>query len=276
MANAPSTPWYARKVTQGFKWTRSDQGAHSGIDLACPMNTPLTALLPGKVLFAGFKPWGGQVSIQSEVAGVGAVVISYLHLSSIAVEQGNSLLAGAPVGLSGTPPLTGPYAYKYGNGPHLHFETTAGHTPPYIGHAGPSAPDGSYPISPKFLLDAAASGKLANVNAGGILFALNLGGLQQLGDTATNAFDGSDGFWPLCEAIHQAETFAGWQPLNPFGSIVNNGTALTFRAVVVLIGLALILAAIWNAAKDMPSAGQMVGINPQQAAQVAGMAAMAA
>ncbi|KNB52052.1 M23 family metallopeptidase [Streptomyces caatingaensis] len=96
---------------------------HSGQDLVVPTGTPVKAVHRGVVVKAG--PNGG-----GDGAAYGnAIVIKhddntysqYAHLSSIAVQVGQSVTAGQQIGLSGS---TG-----NSSGPHLHFEIRT--TPDY-------------------------------------------------------------------------------------------------------------------------------------------------
>ncbi|GAA0385075.1 M23 family metallopeptidase [Streptomyces luteireticuli] len=96
---------------------------HSGQDLVVPTGTPVKAVHKGVVVKAG--PNGG-----GDGAAYGnAIVIKhddntysqYAHLSSVAVQVGQSVTAGQQIGLSGS---TG-----NSSGPHLHFEIRT--TPDY-------------------------------------------------------------------------------------------------------------------------------------------------
>jgi murein DD-endopeptidase MepM/ murein hydrolase activator NlpD len=89
---------------------------HSGIDIASPIGTPVTASLSGTVLatgntdlIRGCYSYGKWVMI---IHGNGINTL-YSHLSEIDVTKGQSVGTGQVIGLSG---MTG-----YATGPHLHF-----------------------------------------------------------------------------------------------------------------------------------------------------------
>lgn len=85
--------------------------AHSGIDYAAPIGTPVYAATAGTVTYAGVQQgYGNTVMID---AGGGLVTL-YGHLSQILVTVGQSVSPGDQVALSGD---TGNVT-----GPHLHFE----------------------------------------------------------------------------------------------------------------------------------------------------------
>ena len=97
--------------------TTGDRRLHEGIDLAVPTGTPVHAVAPGVVR----RTWtddpinGHAVSVDH---GDGWTS-SYVHLSRMFVEQGQRVLRGQPLGLSGGEPGT-PGAGR-STGPHLHF-----------------------------------------------------------------------------------------------------------------------------------------------------------
>jgi murein DD-endopeptidase MepM/ murein hydrolase activator NlpD len=222
--------WYDNTVTQGFLWTPSTPGAHSGVDLGCPVGTPVTALLPGVVRSIGNMPWGGQINIASDVPGVGPVIISYLHTSRNLKQPGTTVKAGTVVALSGTPPSP-----KYGNGPHVHFEVSRGSQAPYMDRVGPSNP-----ISGMFLISAARSGQLdAAPNAA---YALTLGTAAQVKQGVAHA----PGFFPIVQAIDRAERYDTFNPDNPLGWFFSGmGTTVT-RLFIAGFGLVLLLLVIYN------------------------------
>ncbi len=85
---------------------------HSGIDIPAATGTAVHAAAPGRVVSAGFAGGGwGKLVVVSHSDGVQSL---YAHLSAVAVRRGESVLAGARVGLVG--------ATGEASGPHLHFE----------------------------------------------------------------------------------------------------------------------------------------------------------
>lgn len=88
---------------------------HSGIDLAVPEGTKVTAAKRGKVSFAG---WGNGYGYRIVVDHLDGTQTTYNHLSDIGVKVGDVVGAGSTIALSGN---TG-----NSTGPHLHFEVKKG------------------------------------------------------------------------------------------------------------------------------------------------------
>lgn len=84
---------------------------HSGIDIACPVGTPVYAVIGGSVSRAG---WIGGYGYCVMIDHPGRLTIVYGHLSSINVSVGQRVEVGSLIALSGN---TG-----RSTGPHLHFE----------------------------------------------------------------------------------------------------------------------------------------------------------
>jgi murein DD-endopeptidase MepM/ murein hydrolase activator NlpD len=84
---------------------------HRGVDLAVPTGTPVHAMAPGRVRFAGTMRGFGRVVWLDHG---GAVTTVYAHLSSVRVQAGQHVEGGDVVGLSGS---SGDVT-----APHLHFE----------------------------------------------------------------------------------------------------------------------------------------------------------
>lgn len=84
---------------------------HRGVDIAVPTGTPIRAMAPGRVVFAGAMGGYGRVIIIDHRRGVRTV---YAHLSEVRVSTGDELRGRPVIGLSGS---TG-----RSSGPHLHFE----------------------------------------------------------------------------------------------------------------------------------------------------------
>ncbi len=84
---------------------------HSGVDMPCPVGTPIRATMAGIVSFAGWSStgYGNLVVVQN-----GVYQTYYAHASEFAVSTGDVVQAGQVVALSGN---TGS-----STGPHLHYE----------------------------------------------------------------------------------------------------------------------------------------------------------
>lgn len=99
-----SSPFGVRLV--GF-WPR----IHYGVDLAVPEGTPVRAMGPGRVTFAGW--WGGY-GIAVIIDHGGGTSSLYAHLSEARVRTGDRVGGRDVIGLSGSTGET--------RGAHLHFE----------------------------------------------------------------------------------------------------------------------------------------------------------
>ncbi len=75
-------------------------GAHD-LDVACPPNTPITALLDGLITDISAPSWGKQVCVQ--VGGCTAPYMAYLHLSAVnpTLKVGKVIKKGDIIGWSG-------------------------------------------------------------------------------------------------------------------------------------------------------------------------------
>lgn len=84
---------------------------HRGVDIAIPVGTPVRAMAPGRVAFAGAMRGYGLVVVMDHARGVRTV---YAHLSEIHVDRGDELSGRSVIALSGSSGRS--------SGPHLHFE----------------------------------------------------------------------------------------------------------------------------------------------------------
>jgi murein DD-endopeptidase MepM/ murein hydrolase activator NlpD len=84
---------------------------HRGIDVAAPVGTPIRAMRPGTVAFAGWKGGYGQTV---DIAHGGGAKTRSAHQSELLVRKGEHVERGQIIGRVGT---TGS-----STGPHLHFE----------------------------------------------------------------------------------------------------------------------------------------------------------
>jgi murein DD-endopeptidase MepM/ murein hydrolase activator NlpD len=85
---------------------------HTGVDLAAPLGTVVTAAADGIVVAVAITKVGyGNYVI---VAHGGGIMTLYAHLLATAVKVGDRVVRGQKVGLEGTSGLS--------TGPHLHFE----------------------------------------------------------------------------------------------------------------------------------------------------------
>lgn len=109
--NAPSTlRWPVStggKVTSEFgpRWGRN----HNGMDIACPMNTPIVACENGTVVMTGYdNSMGNYVMVNHG----GGMITIYMHNTSIVVGVGQEVVRGQVVAYSGsTGNSTGPHCH---------------------------------------------------------------------------------------------------------------------------------------------------------------------
>lgn len=93
--------------SQGFL----DIGIHRGIDIAVPTGTPVRAMAPGTVEFAGTMSGYGYVVVLDHGQGLRTL---YAHLAELRVRSGDEIDGRPVIALSGA---TGRIT-----GAHLHFE----------------------------------------------------------------------------------------------------------------------------------------------------------
>lgn len=92
-----------------FRGTRPE--VHRGVDVSVPTGTPVHAMAPGLVEFAGVMRGFGRVVILNHGGGVRSL---YAHLSEVQVRTGDEVDGHSVIGLSGSS--------GDATGPHLHFE----------------------------------------------------------------------------------------------------------------------------------------------------------
>ena len=91
---------------------------HEGLDFAGPPGTPIYATGPGTVVHAG---WRGAFGRMVEIEHAFGLVTRYAHMSSVAVEAGDVVAYGDPIGAIGNSGRS--------TGPHLHYEVHVLGTP---------------------------------------------------------------------------------------------------------------------------------------------------
>lgn len=108
-------------ILSGYSFTQPFYPGHSGVDLAAPIGTAVTAADSGVVVFSGWvnASWGYGVLVVLD-HGNGWTTY-YAHLSSNGVGCGQYVARGGYVGAVGS---TG-----NSSGPHLHFEMRWNHVP---------------------------------------------------------------------------------------------------------------------------------------------------
>jgi len=91
---------------------------HTGVDMSCPVGTPVTNVMAGRVTFAGYDPSGYGNLVVVENRGV---QVFYGHLSRVGVRVRETVEAGVAIGETGN---TG-----WSTGPHLHWEVRVNGVP---------------------------------------------------------------------------------------------------------------------------------------------------
>ena len=102
-------------TSSAFGWRndpfRGRRKFHNGVDLRAAYGTEVPTAAPGKVTFAGER---GAYGLMVVVEHPNGVETRYAHLSSTAVQPGDSVAAGQTIGRVGSSGRS--------TGPHLHFE----------------------------------------------------------------------------------------------------------------------------------------------------------
>lgn len=102
---------------------RRSQGihGHNGVDLACPIGTPLRAAAPGTVIVANTSGWGGGYGKYVVIKHANGTQTVYGHMSSVSVRPGETVGRGESIGATGNSGKS--------TGPHLHFEVRGARNP---------------------------------------------------------------------------------------------------------------------------------------------------
>lgn len=96
-------------ITAGFGTNNGN--AHKGIDIACPIGTPIKAVLDGEVAYTGWQRGYGNVIILKHDYGLMTV---YAHNNENLIIKGDRVKKGEKIATVGNTGNT--------TGPHLHFE----------------------------------------------------------------------------------------------------------------------------------------------------------
>ncbi len=85
---------------------------HQGIDIVAPMDTPVIASAPGKVVMVNTKE--SDFGLFVEIEHIPNIITRYAHLNTICVAKDDTISMGMPIGTVGNSGLS--------TGPHVHFE----------------------------------------------------------------------------------------------------------------------------------------------------------
>lgn len=94
---------------------------HNGVDLGCPIGTPLRAAAAGTVIVASSGGWGGGYGNYVVIRHPNGTQTVYGHLSRVGVSVGEQVERGEPIGATGNSGKS--------TGPHLHFEVRGARNP---------------------------------------------------------------------------------------------------------------------------------------------------
>lgn len=253
--------WYEYSITLPH-----GQSGEKGIDLGTPFHTPITALYAGTVRWSGRTQWsnggssGGEITIVCNVPGRGLLTSYYLHTDVNYVKVGDNVQAGQVIALSGGQLSGGQWPVRnvpgvtFSTGPHTEF----GFNAPWVSGPGTN-------IDPTFSILQARNGTLPKTSPDGtatvpLSVTGGTGPVAPLDPTAVQkgllAFYNASsvthrvitqpsGVEGICEAIDAFEAPADWNWLNPFGSILANAGRMVFHFAIYIIGVTIILFAIW-------------------------------
>lgn len=266
-----ATPWYQYAISQQY-----GQNGERGVDIATPYHTPVTALYPGSVRFAGRTQWacgssGGEVTVVCNVPGQGVMTSYYLHLDTVMVAPGDTVRQGQVVGLSGGqlgygnwPVVNCPQQGDiYSTGPHTEF----GFNAPWV--SGPG-----HQIDPTSVILAARTGTLpVSLPDGSTVSTLSAtpggaGGmtLAPLGPSPTEAallqvaalsnvtyrvITNPYGFDGICQALDYAEQIPPFNAMNLFGSVLIDVVPIMVRLLFLNVGIVIILLALFAGLIDI-------------------------
>ncbi|MGE5543699.1 MAG: peptidoglycan DD-metalloendopeptidase family protein [Bacillota bacterium] len=97
------------EISSGYGWRKGE--FHHGLDIACPVGTPVRAAQAGMVTFSGTRSVYGKTIVIRHANGAETL---YAHTSKIMVKKGQQVKRGQVIALVGITGRT--------TGPHLHFQ----------------------------------------------------------------------------------------------------------------------------------------------------------
>ncbi|WP_231856564.1 M23 family metallopeptidase [Pseudodesulfovibrio piezophilus] len=118
LPNAANRARFADARDYMYKGKKVDAQTHLGLDLASLKHAPVPAANDGVVVYADFLGIYGNVVVLDHGLGLQTL---YAHMSSLSVNQGDSIAKGDILGHTGTTGLAG--------GDHLHYGVIVGGTP---------------------------------------------------------------------------------------------------------------------------------------------------
>lgn len=274
-------PWYQYPITHGYLPDydpNSPDTPHFAIDLATPMDTPLSFLESGTIKKADYQAWGGEVFLQPDKGGPEEY---HYHLDRIDVHVGQHVQAGETIGLSGGQTSGGqhPTDPSQSTGPHDHFGLFTEYRDTEIG-VRPYGPDptrlvqaGLASSSSGDTTRTAVSGAFNSISHatnqvlgnlpgfGGLAVVLDLaeqfpGIKNHLPDSSVQVVPGgpndpinqiASGINALGNVVLDPQDYIGGAFLSVIDTVWSNFLPLAFRSVMVLVGLMLVFGLVWKA-----------------------------
>ncbi|GMO42511.1 MAG: hypothetical protein Ta2B_22750 [Termitinemataceae bacterium] len=166
------TSFFGDKRVYKYANGKTDSTIHAGIDYGIAKGSKVLACANGLVVLANMRIVTGNSVIVEHLPGVYSI---YYHLDEIAVNEGDMVLAGDLLGLSGSTGLS--------TGPHLHWEIRAGSEntdPDYVSEIPLLDTEALYK---KFYVTNDDNAKKQNTNAEQ--------NVQSIGDTENSNLDGA-------------------------------------------------------------------------------------
>lgn len=318
------TPVINNPYHSSFESSRG--GVQDGVGLAVPLDTPITSLTSGTVIAADFGQhvapaganwnYGGYILVRSQLDGIGIADVFYRHMDTLAVKQGDSVLVGQLLGLSGGQTSGGvnPESSVFSTGPHLDIGLNPQTLPvravgpnrdptPWLNQllsSGPPIRDRLHLIIGGHVPSGGPLGVLGTGLQKGVVLSDQLaGGTGPVADSFLSIEEDIDfamQFIPIdwsniAAGTHWWDYVLPWQwgyveqtATNTISTVlVHNGVAFLLRVLAVLIGVIIILALIFqvvNISGATNAATQAVSTGatpaPGVAAEVAPVAEVAA
>lgn len=103
--------WPTVSKTITSKFGNRASGYHTGLDIGVPTNSPIYAMMSGKVILSS---WNGNYGYQVKIQHPNGVITAYAHNNKLLVSKGQEVVQGQQIALSGS---TG-----NSTGPHTHIE----------------------------------------------------------------------------------------------------------------------------------------------------------
>lgn len=239
-------PWYEYPIGLTFGMSDGSIGFEHGADFEVPLDTPITALLPGTVTDISAPAWGRQITWKLDVPYNGVPYMYNIHLDAVnpAIQVGTHLNAGDLIGWSGganSAAQVGNHSNPTGqhyfdsptmsSGPHTEVGFSFG---PQYGSGTGFASSPVPALNPVPFLDAVRSGQIPEPQGiGTVTGGITFGGMAQpqvmnsvfttapialtsvndaflqTGENVHETLAHAPGFYGVCAALDEAEQYPG-------------------------------------------------------------------